>query len=235
MREGGSSPEVIGQGARWTAEDFRYYLLAQSHNSPVHEYCLEHHKFPQEIALSPIWEETFERMRVQTARDHREYWSMIGVTKQRDKVMLLHELMPGEKAFVSGEAMSLALARARERGIANWVGDIHSHPASFGGKLLGNHDAFSLGDLYALLYSRHEPAVRFVVGPNQNVAAFRSQETQLIPSWLTQETFQKFWDRLYFVRLRRGDTLGVNMAIAKRNQLALYRSKPGEALARIYP
>ncbi len=235
MQEGELPQEIARQEARWTAEDLRSYLLAQAHNLPGRDYCMEQAKFPRQIALDPIWQETFERMRAETATNHREYWAMVGVTNQRDKLVILEKFVVGQRFLVSPEAIDSLVSKVRRTGISHLVGDIHSHPAWAVEKWLRNQDVFSIADLYGLLISRRSPAVRFLVGPHQNMAAFRSQESELVPAHLSQRAFERYWDRRHYVRLRVGDAFSMNIAVGKRHGLTFYKGFPGQPIVRVFP
>lgn len=234
MTEGESTPEVPRPEGVWTSQDLRYYLLALAHNSPDQDYCLELGDFPRQMVLSAIWHETFGRMRTETARHHREYWSVLGATLQRDRLIIPRESVAGAESLVNRELITAQLERWNH-GLAYPVADIHSHPARWGEKLIGNQDAFSLGDLYGLLYSREALAARFLVGPARNLAVFRSRESELLPPHFDQQHFEEYWEHRHCVRLGLGDSPGLNLAVGKRHYLAFYRGLPGQPMVRIMP
>src|SRR5713101_9616093 len=105
MAERGSLPEAQQGEGTWTAEHFREYLRAMSHNTWEQDFCLEQKDFPRRIDLSPDWQETFAAMRQSTAEDGYERWGLIGVTEARDKVMVSRpqSFVRGSRDEVSGE------------------------------------------------------------------------------------------------------------------------------------
>jgi hypothetical protein len=235
MREEELSPEPTRSEARWTAQDLRAYLLALSHNSKDRSFCLEQKKFPREIALSPFWHETFDQMRALSALNQREYWSMIGTTDRRDKVLILARSVAGEASSVPSQTKAVALSEAERQGVTHWIGEVHTHAARLIEKWLGYQDSFSIGDLYGLLYSPWAPAAKFLVGPSQNLAAFRSQQSEIAPSYLNSERFKKYWSRHFWQRLAVGDYTGVASEIGERYHLVLYKGRPGRPLLRFFP
>jgi len=226
--------ETTSSQSTWTAFDLQRYLLALSYNGHEYDFTLLHSHFPKRITLSETWHETFERMRQATARDGRERWCMVGVTETRDRVMLSQPLVAtGAIApfVIDVQALDAQLERSKRLGLPYYVSDIHSHPNYERHKLRKKcwEDEFSGGDLEEFLDSKQVPAVMFLVGPTENTAVFRSQETEMIDVYLyDRENYYLFWSG----KKRRA---GNNLVIADIHRLTLYKGKPNGALYRVFP
>jgi hypothetical protein len=234
MTEGAPSPEIAWTEARWSDQDLRSYLLAQSHNTPFKDFTLKQSQFPEAIALNAAWHETFDSLRARTARDQHEYWALVGVDEKRQRVFTSRQFSRGEMWIIPSRVIDKALSDARGRGISYFVGDIHTHPDWLVGKLLTFADQFSTEDLYRILYARSAPVMTAVAGPTRNTLAFRSQESQLVP-FADQKNFARFWYRRHFVHEVVGDTQHVNFDLGRRYSLVFYQGSPHQPLKRIFP
>ncbi len=139
------------------------------------------------------------------------------------------------------------------------IGDIHSHPRDlleriFGSAQLGDRGRFSAGDLYRMATLNSPIQMMAVVDGDDNVFAFRTKETKgagLSSQISTQDGFEKYWyERHGFRYLGPPERFGsnrvipvssgangwnVNLAIAERHKLAIYRGYAGGNLVREFP
>lgn len=234
MREKGIVEIQQGE-VTWTSRDFQAYLLAQSCNPVEGDFCLETQRFPRRIDISPDWHQVLNQLRAQTAADGVEYWSLIGVTDQRERVMVMRDFVRGKREEVDAEGIAAARRRAFENGITHCVGDAHSHTAGLMEKLVYATDHFSPGDLYDLLYSRIASACKLLVGPNRNLAVCRSIGSEFLPPAMNQKTFERLWEARFRWEYMLGNRWGADFEIGKRHHLIFYEGKPQQPLARVFP
>ncbi len=241
MLEGEHKSETLCSEGAWTEQDLKQYLLALSRNNWEQDFCYPQVDFPRRIALSPVFHQTFEEMRAQTAFNQYEYWALVGVTTARDKVVISKHFVRGEDprfgvpAGFDDESIGIAIREAARMGIPFVVGDVHTHPTDLVDRLIHYGEAFSIVDLYRLVYAQSRLVVGFLVTPRQNLAVFRSRETESVPSSFDQKAFEQFWLRRQPLKFVLGDGIGINRAIARRHHLVLYRGKPHERLMRLFP
>ncbi len=220
----------------WTAADLRWYLLAMSYNTNRQDFCLPQRHFPKRLTLNQVWQETFDRLRQATTEDGYARWTGVGVTRERDRVVIFPNFIEADPApgQINPGDVEFAVAQAASHGVPYWVADIFAQP-----EWLGNFtrsgprqrfpaDDFSGEMLAGLLSAREAPAVAFLVGPTQNRLAFRTQESALLPDTWAKETFGLFW-------LGWRGRASRNLEIAKRYHLVFYKGKPNQPLARIFP
>src|SRR4051794_16023919 len=102
---------------RWTEQDLRRYLLSLSYNSAPKDYCLAQLQYPYEISLNRAWQETMDEMRSRTVTTRREYWTLIGTSDKRDRIMLSTQFAHGSQSEIPSAIKSEKMARARSEGI----------------------------------------------------------------------------------------------------------------------
>ncbi len=228
------TPEIPPDKAVWSAEDFRGYLLALSLNLKDARFRVKSSEFPRQINLSPDFHQMLDELRENTKADGHEYWTLVGVTKDRDRVMILKDPVKGSRLEVPSQVMFEKTTDAYQRGIPYLVGAAHSH-AEFHPlwRLLDplRADFLSAGDFLPLVGSCYSNSFVLLAGPERNVAVFRTRETEFLPPTQTDESFRLRWEILEMLL----DSFSLDEAICQRHKLALYHGYPDQPLFRLVP
>jgi hypothetical protein len=261
-----STPESPQPIPGWDYETYREYLLALSRGR---EFLLPIEEYPQRIELSQPWHEAFNGIRA----NPKEGWFLVGYEEGQRRLVLPRIAENGLSHSVPARAMMAGLEKARVKaGITDMVGDVHSHPRPLTdvrwhiptGVTSDGAGAFSLGDLYGLLYYLNEqrPAdpkrsLMFVAEGNENIAAFATRGSlKMVKNDFSgsYENFASQWYGRYGWRfVERGpEAVGggeyavpirsdapkiwqINKGVAHHYQLALYRGFTDRPLLREYP
>ncbi|MBI2011864.1 hypothetical protein HYS91_03790 [Candidatus Daviesbacteria bacterium] len=239
----------------WGYETFKEYLAAIGRGKlflpPKTDY-------PLRIRLSQEWHEVLDKMRTES-QDGIERHRIIGANGSQRGLYLSAISSRGRVGYVPAEVIINSIERARDAGI-NALGDLHSHPKVLNKRRFGElHRLFRLfkaglsaGDLYCMLRKESYMPVMGVVEGEENVFAFRTRETSVlegISAYLTQDAFEKYWYEQHgFLYLGKIEALGgfraipitstadsrrVQMGIAERHNLVLYRGYMGKDLVRL--
>ncbi len=235
MQEGEAPAERLGGEGEWTGEDFRWYLLAVSHNTDDESFYLQERRFPNRILLSSVWHETFARLRKETLQDGHERWGLVAADSERKRLFISQSFLRAHETpgVLYRKDTTARISLAAEQGLPWLVADLHTHPSRAGDATApGQWQAemqnyFSLGDLYTFLSSKQHLSARFLVGPTMNRMALVSRETRAVPVPASLRRFAAYWHR------RESSIQGQNLEIAKRYRLALYEGEPGRGLVRI--
>lgn len=237
---------------RWTYDQFREYLLALTRGP---EFLLPSVEYPDEIQLSEDWQEILGRMGEET-KDGFERWALVGFKADKRALYLSEISAKGTKIHVPSEVMEETLDRAKSQlHIVNLVGDVHTHP-HHPFSLPGSID-FSAGDLYTLLaatqYGQREKSMIMVLEDGSIAAAFRARDTDISSikmNIFSEESFEKYWYEKNGFRYKgleefRSDPFAmidprasngkVNLDIAARHKLVLYKGKINQPLIRQFP
>ena len=188
------------------------------------------------------------------------------VMVSEDQRVLVPEIYAtGERARVKSKTIAEHRKAVNPENKHTVVGSLHTHPHSNStlkriGRRLFYRGTMSPSDLYVVI-SPHSPEhFMGVVNQEENVFAFRSQETNsrhamdyLKPGQLSkQDRFAHFWykrhgieltikDEQRWIKRKNGgritdiDRWEVAMDIAKWHHIALYRGKPNQNIHRFYP
>lgn len=233
--EGKFAPKV------WTSEYFREYIIALGRGE---KFLLTIDQYPDLIELSKAWHVTLENMRTKTSNGH-EHYSTIGFNEIQRTVNVQREPLMGNPGQISTQLQSKAETFANRAGL-NRVGDIHTHP--------NQHNlAFSIGDLYNLVYPGNRNYIMVVLGTNDNLFAFRARNsttTGLSGDVLTQEGFCKSWyegngyrftgiseagEKTMPISANAPSQWELNLKVAKKHGLVLYESDAKGDLVKVFP
>lgn len=237
----GLTTEQSKEHVAWSGEDFRTYLIGLSHSTPKEDHHLELARFPKRIDLPADWHGVLGEMRSLTTQENREFWSRIGVSVSRDRVIVQRPFLQGEGDKIDSKMINDDVPRAQKQGIVFFVGEIHSHPSVLKGCNFIfaplYRESFSIGDLYDLaLWPNFPGHVNILVAPHTNLIAFRSRETKLLSTSETYAQFEKKFQRFHFdPELEMENTWASILLIAKEYHLALYRGEVNRALQRVLP
>lgn len=225
----------------WSYLHFKEYLLAISQNP---DFLLESGQYPKRIELSSDWHEALGQVSMHSL-DGYERLALIGVKADRRSLYL--PTIPA-KGLTDQVPTQVQMAE-RQRAISNFklqkfVGDIHSHP-------IPSPAIFSAGDLFSLVHQPPELMTGIVQG-RENLFAFRSREstnTGLNDDVFNQESFERFWYEQHGFKYlgfehgafraypisKRANQWHVNLDIAGKHNLVLYRGQAGRDLLKVFP
>lgn len=236
--EGRFTPKV------WTSQHFIEYLMALGRSK---NFLIPTDQYPDLIELSEGLHKSLEDMRVRTSTSNYEYYSVVGFTTLLRRVSVPKLPLKGNEGQVPPEIIKEAHSLASNEGIDKIVGDIHSHPRA-------SHLAFSLGDLYGVVYPNSTNFVNAVVGQNENLFVFKSKDTTttgLDKDVLTQGAFCRFWYEQNGYRFlghdpKKGEMAEpviknapsiweLNLKVAKRHNLVFYEGETKTDLVKVFP
>lgn len=235
----------------------REYLLGLTRSR---EFLVSILDYPRQIGLSQGWHDTLDQIRKDSV-DGIERLALVGFKEDRRAIYLPTIGVKGLPDHVPSAIISREIQRARVKaGITGLIGDIHSHPRSLIESIWGNTSdqqntaGFSAGDLYRMVSPGEFLPMMVVVEGNGNIVAFKTKEstdTGLDRNVLTQEGFEKYWyEKNGFRYLGRVEKYGaeravpispnangwnVNLGIAERHKLVLYRGGAGNNLVKLFP
>lgn len=251
-----TSPDNIP--SRWGYEShFREYLLLMARKGETALESIE--KFPERIELSRDWHETFGKMSKQTEDGH-ERLALVGFKEDMRTLIMPtvygfgenSNITNGYRANVPASVIREDIRKAQRKAhIIGLVGDIHTHPQEiFGvgghiGKFVAKLEnmigdvGFSAGDLFGLIHKdAGQILFRAVVTGKDIYFAFRTKQTRKIDYPMSMEDFEKYWEK-QLVDFKNMESylnnLDINLGIARRHNLVLYKGKIGKDLKRIYP
>lgn len=236
--EGKFTPRV------WTSEYFREYLMGLGRDR---NFLLPLNQYPDLIELSPAWHEVLEEFsKNSNGLLGREHYSVVGFTALLRRISVLKKPLKGHFGQVPTEVIQQAHSAASREGIDRVVGDIHNHPG-------GNHLNFSMGDLYGIVYPSSDEFMRAIVGPEENIFAFKTRNsttTGLSSDAFTQEGFCKFWYEQngykYLGSNKSGESAiptrtnapslwELNLMVAKKHGLVIYEGSKAADLVKVFP
>lgn len=233
---------------RWAYDQLREYLLALTRGR---EFLLSSKEYPEEIQLSKDWQEILDRMRQESVDGH-ERWALVGFKIDKRALYLPEVPSKGTTTHVPSNVILETLDRAKwQSHLIDMVGDIHTHPKH-------PRAIFSAGDLYTLLisdqYANKNNSMIMVLGEQENTVAFKTRDTESLTfsaSIFSQESFEKYWyERNGFEYKGNVEKFGaeraiaktpwadgwkVNLDIADRHNLVLYKGKPNGPLIKQFP
>lgn len=223
------------------------------------EFTLPIDQYPKEIELSLDWHEILDKIR-KDSEDGVERFSVIGTKDSERGVYIQAVAAQGLPDNVPAEVISAELQKAIDKyRMTTIIGDIHSHPRSllermWGDVLPSNRGRFSAGDLYRMVIPNSNIRMMVVVEGNDNVFAFRTKgttNTGFSQQFFNQDSFEKYWyERNGFRYLGPVEKFGanrvipvsptadgwnVNLGIAERHKLVIYRGYSGQNLKREFP
>lgn len=224
------------------------------------EFILRTDQYPKEIELSLDWHSILDKIRKDSG-DGVERLSVVG-TKDNERSLLVQALAAqGLPDYVPAEVIIAQLQKAIEQyHLTTITGDIHSHPRKLLERIwskvmpINNRGMFSAADLYRIVTPNASMPMIEVVEGNDNVFAFRTKDTintGLGSELFSQEAFEKYWyERNGFRYLGPVEKFGanraipisprasgwnVNLGIAERHKLVIYRGYSGKNLVREFP
>jgi hypothetical protein len=201
--------------------------------------------YPARIELGRSWHRALDSMRSETASDRNERFAIVGYIETSRDFYFPEQSEIGEPYAIRVGLVNHMLVEAREQhGVDSIIGDLHTH--HYVGPL-------TFGDFYSFLDRSwfHQPYIRGLVNPQENIFAFQTRETYAvsdfgIPGYSSSEGFKNYWrkkagfmpsDKPHHIRraVPTADMWSANIAIARAHRLALYRGKPEQDLIRAYP
>lgn len=222
---------------RWNYEYFREYLRAISRGPNFLESALN---YPQWIQLSPDWHQMFDNHAVES-EDGLERWSLIGFRKNQGDIPIILQMKPkrGMPDHIPSRVIDKEIQDAIGEGVIDdVVGDTHSHPEKLAWEIWKiripkPHTAWlSPGDFFRISTAariKYLPVQCVIQGNNQLVVLKTSHTKEVRSPYPSQKEFEKYW-------YGRGlSPEGLNLAIAAKYRLVLYRGNPGEDLRKIFP
>jgi len=243
----------IGRGKEWKYDYFREYLLALSRGD---NFLLPRRDYKKRVRLDENWHDVLDTIR-RESKDGVEKYSVIGVNKEKRAVFVREVPLSGHADHVPVETIHLAVDEMERKVGADLVVDIHSHPDWLLSGLWGDSKevrraAFSPGDLFRLIHKSQSHFVGVLVEGNENLFVFRTRGTERVDLnlvVLSQQTFTDYWLNYYgFRRFRLGSGTevmtnqnkkitgwDVNVGIAERHKLVIYRGLSGGDLFRVVP
>lgn len=218
---------------KWDYNTFRDYLLSQARGN---EFFLRYDEYPEEIELNKDWHEVLNSLRDGATDDGIERVALVGFNQTTRSIYLpnkqLAKLSWGKFEHDGHQVVNPILeviqkGRFFSKGIEGSIGVLHSHPPVLKiGKIVinfGQRGRLSAGDLFIPLSTTNGQMIGVADG-SINSLAFRTRE-----SILTRESHSKFYD------LWEGDPQPkeLDILIAKKYKLALYRGKVNGSLKRV--
>lgn len=234
---GGRSTQKV-----WTYGYFIDYLTALTRGR---NFLLSLDQYPDLIQLSQANHETLEDLRRRTALHGREYYNIIGFSEIMGSIGSLGKPSRGERGRVPADVLQSTYAYASTIGVDKVIGDIHTHPHA-------SHLAFSLGDLYRMVYKGSVDFVHAIVGRDENLFVFKTRESTTIglaQEVLSQENFCRYWYENNGYKFngisKNGEDAtisandmsiwGLNLKVAKRHNLVLYSGDATVDLVKVFP
>lgn len=218
----------------WDYDKFQEYLLALTRGP---NFLLPLTQSPTEFILNSYWHTILNRMR----GDKVENYAIVGFKTDQRSLWIRDYPIKGATDHVPSEIIEREYQEARDKaGIIGAIGDLHSHPRMLGEKICG---AFSAADLFWFLKNKSVYLKGITDGQN-NIFAFKSREVVPInfPSHaFNLKTFEKIWyenngfvfDGSNWRSLSSTDEFQINIAIAKKHNLVLYKGSPNQPLKRV--
>ncbi len=218
--------------ARWNYDKFREYLLLLTRGK---DFALSAKNYPEKIALGKNWHDVLNQIR-KDSEDGIERFAVIGFKEDKKAIYIQTILLKGSPESVPQEVIDQAVDRARKHGIEYRLGNIHSHPRQLYEKIWGviqkpkQHSAvLSQDDLFSFLQFPQSVAV--LVEGNQNLFVFKCRESTGMPigaEFLNRDTFKKYWSG-------RFQDWEMNLKIAERHNLVLYKGQANQDLIKVFP
>lgn len=201
-------------------------------------------KYPERINLDTAWHGVLNRMRVETKTDGHERYTLISYDESARDFYFPEISVRGEPEEVPASVINEEIRKAQtERKITSIVGELHTHPIEV---------PFSELDLLRLINDKQAQRL-FVAGVTTNrlnIFAFRTRETVPINKYFDLdktniEFFMAHWRKKAGYKLSNDGSIIIggsvfanlwrmNLGIAEKHRLALYRGKPNEDLVRVH-
>lgn len=200
--------------------------------------------YPARIELNSWWHTVLDSMRVDTISDRNERFAVVGYSETSRDFYFPEKSGIGEPYTIPMKIVNDMTAEAKSRGVDSITGDLHTH--HYVGPL-------TFTDFYSFLSWTwfHQPYIRGLANPQENIFAFRTKETYSvsdfgIPSYKTYKGFKDYWmkkagfkpsDKPHHISraVPTADMWSANLAIAQAHRIALYEGKPRQDLLRIHP
>lgn len=183
-------------------------------------------QFPEIIHLKQLMHTYFGWMSLRTRIRLSEEYALVSADIQKGDILLPFMPSQGEKCRIQPAVIRRDIMEDKQDGLTP-IGHAHSHipdqptPA-----------AFSPDDIYTVVRpNRPFTAFIAVIEGSQEVFAFTTKESnnRSVKPEITQEVFRQLWyDKV-------GSDWELNLLMAQRYNLALYKGKIGQALIRFYP
>lgn len=247
-----STPELKARQI-WTDSYFTEYLTALTRGK---QFLEPTHHFPDTIELNDEWHRSLEQIRRATEVG-LEHWALIGFKEDRRDLYLPEFPFEGEPGTVPTEVLISVHRWASEKhNVANILGDIHSHPYAKQDHFNRINPAtyerfqgsFSAGDLYGVVCPLVFLPLRVLVDGNENLFVFQTKETQ-DTIFTDMEQFSRYWYEKCGIKYLGTDKNGqhiqvtkpdasiwkVNLVIAKRHNLVIYKGTHDKNIYRVTP
>ncbi len=259
--QGDSSKKINLEGGKddetWDQNMFREYQIALAGGR---KFLLPLREYPGFIAPSEEGYHSFmDQMRVESERG--EQLNMTGVDSQQRKALMRSIAIPGDVDHVSVDIIRKAIQEARDTGNVDQIVAIyHSHPRQLPflwstlPELSESRSAYSPGDLYSLVNRVDSLAMAGLVEGADNLLVFKSRETvatEVDPLITDFDAFERHWfetygyeylgsaSKLHSKRARawskNADLWQMNLGIAARHRLVVYRGFSRQNLERVFP
>jgi hypothetical protein len=253
-------PENFGrlsQSERWNSEAFHSYMLKVAKYGK--EGLEQIDNFPKRIELNGMWHDVLNKMRAET-KDGYERWTPIGYKEDMSNLSIPTEFFVGERNEIpefKEDQIEEFTQKYSELGLVHFAGDFHSHPRrsvksylrSFiiSGRFLTEYSGFSPRDLKRIIELSPStfPFHMFgLVDEKANCFAFITKQIETISadSPLQDDSeFSYYWFNRYAPSVIEHfppvtSTLwDINIGIAEKYKLALYRGEVQEDLVRSFP
>lgn len=228
----------------WTYGHFKEYMLALGRGK---QFLLPIDQYPDIIELSNNWHESLEANRRLTTISGKEHYLTIGFKEVARSLHLPTKPYAGTEGMVPSDVIKESQSHARQAGIDQIIGDVHSHPHQ-------EHLHFSIGDLYGIVVSGSEEFIKGILGKDENLFVFKAREsttTGLDHIVLNQDGFSKLWyEQNGYKYLGKDPVKGematpikpdapsvwhLNLKIAKRHNLVLYSGDAKGDLVKVFP